>query len=236
MSSDTDWEAIALEEIRFFGAVSATISHEINNRFAVINEKAGLLRDLSTMLAQGRQVDPARLEIQSTKIGDQVRQAKEIVRNLNRFAHSVDVSVSEIDLPDLLHFMAALYARKAAAAEASLRVSDSCEPAKASTNPFILQALIGRGIEFALSKMGEDRAVVLGAETIGRAAGIRLGGLQGVVEPIDFSTAGENVPALLVPIGARYLAAPDGSALVLQLPENLCCRMGGQDDGKGFIG
>lgn len=221
MKTDTDWEAIALEEIRFFGAVSATISHEINNRFAVVNEKAGLLKDLAAMMAQGRQVDPSRLEIQSAKIGDQVRQAKEIVRNLNRFAHSVDVSVAEIDLPDLLHFMAALYARKASAVEASLTVSDSFGPVAVTTNPFILQALIGRGIEVALSKMDEDRAVILAAETVGGAAAIRLDGLQGVTEPIDFSGAGEHVPALLVPIGARYLAAPDGSALVLQLPKKM---------------
>jgi C4-dicarboxylate-specific signal transduction histidine kinase len=219
MNSESDWEAIALEEIRFFGAVSAAISHEINNRFAVINEKAGLLMDLSSMMAQGREVDPARIETQSAKIGDQVRQAKEIVRNLNRFAHSVDATVAEIDLPELLHFMAALSARRAAAVEASLTVADSREPLAVTTIPFILQALVGRGIDIALTKVGADRAVILAAVKTDSAVEIRFEGLQGVAEPIDFSEAGKNVPALLVPIGARYVVAPDGSALVLQLPE-----------------
>ena len=51
MKTEADWQSIAREEMRFFGSVSAAISHEINNRFAVINEKAGLLQDLAGMMA-----------------------------------------------------------------------------------------------------------------------------------------------------------------------------------------
>ena len=54
MKTDFDWQGIAREEIRFFGNVSAAISHEINNRFAVINEKAGLLQDLAATLARAK--------------------------------------------------------------------------------------------------------------------------------------------------------------------------------------
>ena len=72
---------------------------------------------------------------------------------------------------------------------------------------------------FFLLPKPKNRAVILAAAKTDGAVEIRFDGLLGVAEPIDFSDAGENVPALLVPIGARYVAAPDGSALVLQLPE-----------------
>ena len=109
-----DWRAIAREETRFFGEVSAAISHEINNRIAVISEKAGLLEDLATMLAQGKEVDPERFGEQSRKIIEQVRLARQIVRNFNRFAHSVDVGHTTVDVVELLEFVAELYARRAA--------------------------------------------------------------------------------------------------------------------------
>lgn len=220
MSRDADWQAVARAEMRFFGAVSAAISHEINNRFAVINEKAGLLQDLSVMMTRGKEVDPARLEVQSTKIIEQVRQAKEIVRNFNRFAHSVDMETAEVELGELLGFVAALYARKAASAEVTLSVSAPSEPVRLTTDPFVLQALIGRAIDIALSKAAGDRAVNLAVETAEGSINVRLEGLGGVTEPIDFSAAGEDLSALLASLGARFAAAPDGASLVLELAEN----------------
>jgi hypothetical protein len=72
MKTAGDWRTIANEEMLFFGDVSAAISHEINNRMAVISEKAGLLEDLATRLTQGKEVDPERFGVQSRKILEQV--------------------------------------------------------------------------------------------------------------------------------------------------------------------
>ena len=49
-------------ELRFFGTMTASISHEINNVLAMVNELSGLFAD-SLMLAQkkGRPLDPERL-------------------------------------------------------------------------------------------------------------------------------------------------------------------------------
>ena len=58
----TQWEMIAPEGFRFFGKMSASISHEIKNALAIINENAGLLEDLTLLAEQGRPTDPERLK------------------------------------------------------------------------------------------------------------------------------------------------------------------------------
>jgi C4-dicarboxylate-specific signal transduction histidine kinase len=219
MKATADWQAIAHEGMLFFGNVSASISHEINNRIAVINEKAGLLQDLAAMLAQGREVDPNRLEVQSQKIIEQVRLAKQSVRNLNRFAHSVDAQHSRIEVVELLEFVVALSARHAATAEATLTVSDSSDPASITTNPFFLEALIGRAIDIALARVGDAKKVVINVEATQHGCRISFGGLTGLTDPLESFEAQQKVPALLECLGARFRSADDGTVLWLEIPD-----------------
>jgi C4-dicarboxylate-specific signal transduction histidine kinase len=214
-----DWQAIAREEMRFFGEVSAAISHEINNRMAVINEKAGLLTDLSIMMAQGKEIDVGRFEEQSKKIVEQVGLAKETIRNLNRFAHSVDVEHTRIEAAELIEFVVALYARKAASAEAKISLAESPESVTISSNPFFVETLIGRGIDVALSRVDEGRTVNIGVKATGEGLTARFGGLTGLTEPIQFPEEIHGVPALLECLGAGYRSEPDGTALLLEIPD-----------------
>jgi C4-dicarboxylate-specific signal transduction histidine kinase len=220
MKTDADWQAVARQELRFFGNVSAAISHEINNRIAVINEKAGLLKDLSIMMAKGKEIDVGRFETQSTKISEQVLLAKQAVRNLNRFAHSVDIEHSRISVSEMLEFVVALYARRAAAAEATLMVSETHEPVTIATSPFVLEALIGRAIDIALSRVGDGGAVVVGAETTRAGVVVRFSGLAGLTDPIESLDESLDVSALLCCLGARYRSEPDGTALLLEVPDH----------------
>jgi C4-dicarboxylate-specific signal transduction histidine kinase len=218
MKTDPDWQAIAREEVCFFGNVSAGISHEINNRIAVINEKAGLLQDLARMLAQGQEIDVGRIEVQSKKIVEQVRLAKQTVRHLNRFAHSVDILRARIEMVELLQFVASLYARKAATAEVTLSVLESSEPVTITMNPFVLEILIGRAIDVSLTRVGDTRRVMIEVSATREGLTVRFGGLEGLTDPIEFHEENQEVPALLEWLGARYRSEPDGTALLLEIP------------------
>jgi len=220
MKIDADWQAIAQEELRFFGNVSAAISHEINNRIAVINEKAGLLTDLSLMMAQGRQVDIGRFEVQSQKIVEQVQLTKQAVRNLNRFAHSVDLQCTRIDVDALLEFVVALYARKTATAEVTLSISKSPEPVKVTMNPFFIEALIGRAIDLSLPWVGDARRVIIGVGSTPDGFALRLSGLVGLSESIEFPEQNLDVSAILECLGARYRSDSGGTALLLEIPDH----------------
>ena len=47
------------ESLRFFGKMNASISHELRNALAVINENAGLIKDLMIMTEKGHPLDKA---------------------------------------------------------------------------------------------------------------------------------------------------------------------------------
>ena len=52
---------------------------------------------------------------------------------------------------------------------------------------------------------------------------VKFDGLAGLTEPIEFPEAGQNVPALLEWLGARYRSAPNGTALFLEIPDHERC-------------
>ena len=65
--------------LQFLGKINASISHEIKNVLAVINENAGLIKDMLIMAEKGRPLDNARINTQVEKVLAQVRRADKIV-------------------------------------------------------------------------------------------------------------------------------------------------------------
>jgi len=229
VNARADWQAVALEETGFFGDVCAGISHDINNKLSVINEKAGLLEDLATALADGRPIDPDRFVVQSRKIVEQIRQAKQIVRNLNRFAHSTDVAPSWIDVGDVLSFVVALYSRKARLRETTLSALTPSDPVLVSTNLFALQNLIGRGIDMALSCTDENRHVTICATRSGDGLRVEFTGLTGLTNPLGLMENDQALADLLGRVGGRYRSQSEGTALFFDIPDHEPRTQGGTE-------
>lgn len=152
----TEKQDVPMErDICFFGAVTASISHEIKNVLTTINENAGLLDDYA-LQAQGVEsgLDPARARDIAVAIARNVRRADGIVRNLNRFAHSTDHSCAVIELGELLDLFSKLAARSAANRGARLQVSNELGVVEVRTAPFSLLHILWRSLEFALGTVG----------------------------------------------------------------------------------
>ena len=99
--------------IDFFGRMTASISHEIKNTLAIVNENAGLLGDLALLMDKGRPLSSERLTTLAGNIRRQVQRADDIIRRLNRFAHSAHEPAASVDLGEVLTFTAALAERLA---------------------------------------------------------------------------------------------------------------------------
>ncbi len=146
----SDWDIIGKEGLQFFGKMSASISHEIKNVLAIINENAGLLEDFTLMAEKGRPVDMERFKTVAGKIRGQVGRADGIVKNLNRFAHSADHFSGEIDLNESLGFVVALSERFAAMAGVSFEHMEDGRTVPLNTTPFFLHNLLWLCINFAI--------------------------------------------------------------------------------------
>jgi signal transduction histidine kinase len=84
--------------LSFFRNVSASISHEIKNSLAIINENAGLLEDLTLLAEKGAPLSCQRLQRLSVSIKQQVDRADAIVRKMNRFYHSTGHMIQPVNL------------------------------------------------------------------------------------------------------------------------------------------
>jgi C4-dicarboxylate-specific signal transduction histidine kinase len=132
-------------ERQFVGTVCASLSHEIKNCLAIINENAGLMGDLALLAGQGRPVDPERHTRIAAAVQKQVRRADRLVGDLNRFAHSGDVDRRELALADTIAFVVTLFERTASKAGRQVRVAAAHDPeVKVETAPLgLLQLLWG---------------------------------------------------------------------------------------------
>lgn len=153
-------EDIAQTGLGFFGKITASISHELKNRMAVINEEAGLLEDLVSMAERGASTDLERLKRVSSAVKQQVAMGDRVLQNMNRFAHSVDHSHCTVEIGSLLDMIAALAARQAGLKGVPLEVVPTA-PAVLTTAPFMLMNLIWLCIESFLSVSDPGGAIKL---------------------------------------------------------------------------
>ena len=197
------WDEIGPEGLRFYGKMSASISHEVKNVLAIINENAGLLNDLVMMAERGVAVEPQRLVGIAGTIDKQVRRADLIAKNLNRFAHSADHLQGEVDLAEWVELALALVGRFASNRGIRLEFSPPPATPPVQSAPFFLLNLIWLGLDMAMELAGPDKTVLLQIEV---AAG-RLGLVYDRLKPLsdndwDFVTDG-HVRSLALLLGAN---------------------------------
>ncbi len=93
---------INMEGLKFFGRVNASISHELKNILAIISETAGFSNDLTTLAKQGKELKLSLLENCNESIIEEIQRGFTTIKQMNSFAHSVDVPIKEIDLLETL--------------------------------------------------------------------------------------------------------------------------------------
>jgi len=217
----SDWDIIGKEGLRFFGKMSASISHEIKNVLAIINENVGLLEDFTLMAEKGRPIDMERFKTVAGKIRSQVGRADGIVKNLNRFAHSADHFSGEIDLNESLGFVVALSERSAAMANVSFEHMETGRTVPLNTTPFFLQNLLWLCLHFAIEVANEDKKVHLLVEKMENGARIRFSNLRSTEKMPEDLFPSQKEKALLNALGAQISLDEAEGELILLLPDGL---------------
>lgn len=158
---NTDQQVAKDEDLRFFGKVIASISHEIKNVLAIINEKAGLLNDLTLMAQKGKALDVNRVQSISDDMRTQIKRGDAIIKNMNKFAHSVDEELQQVNLMELTGLMTMLAERSASRFGVSLSFKPAQSGLLVRTRPFLLELLIWNCLQFAMARCGEDKTVTI---------------------------------------------------------------------------
>jgi signal transduction histidine kinase len=82
------------------GRLASGVAHEVNNPLAIINEKAGHIRDIFTLTATYAK-DPKLIELVDSVIAT-VQRCAAVTRNLLNFSRHLNLSVQTIDLKEII--------------------------------------------------------------------------------------------------------------------------------------
>ena len=213
------WDIIGEAGLQFFGKMSASLSHEMKNVLATMNENAGLIQDYTSMVQNGKPLDAERVKTLAGKIRGQVQRADNIVKNLNRLAHSVDEYSTHTDIGELMTFLVSLCGRIASARGISIELQPAPVPVTISTNPFFLKNLVWLCLDFAMTMAGENKSIGIFVENKEKGALIRLAGLEGLAQASESPFPGKKEQALLDALEADSETDPEYGELMISLLE-----------------
>lgn len=147
--------------LHYIARVTASISHEMKNVLAIINENKGLLEDLSFAAKRGRPIEPERLERACGQMSKQIDRADAILKIMSRFAHSFDHPEAPVDVADLCQLVVTLAGRMAAQRKVTLHVGDPSELHALARHPFVVQRLLWRCLELVVATAREDTVLTI---------------------------------------------------------------------------
>ena len=207
-------ESIGECGLHCFGSISASVSHELKNALAIINENAGLLEDLSFMAEKGLPLDPVRLKSLAANIGKQIQRADGIIRNMNRFAHSADEAVKCIDLGDTLALTVALSSRLAAMKSVTLNLEPPPQPICVTSRLFYLENLFWLCLKEIFERAGVEKEITLTLRPQPEGAAV-------IFSPVDFPVTDRSAIDLLSYLKATQIADSQCRELLITLPVDL---------------
>ena len=198
------FEELNLENsgLAFFGRVSASISHELKNVLAVINENAGLLEDLVLIARKGDPPDTERLGRLAATVGRQIQRADGILKKMNQFAHTSDHTVEKVDLYATAKFITELCGRLISMDGVTVNIVPPAEPVTIDTHRFYLQNMLWMCIESIMKASGPGVAIRIRFEKSTRGANVRFG-----VDPVMENGLLEKVVSGGACLAQEYLQA-----------------------------
>jgi len=162
MEMDVDQDHRLRESgLAFFGRITASVSHDINNVLSTIGEYSGLLQDFILVGRQKGGIPPERLQRMADGLATQVQKGAAIVKRLNRFAHTTDEAAKLVNVSEFLELIVALAQRFAGLKQIPLETDFTPGAISIQTNPFLLQQAVFTCIDLALSTAQPDQPVAI---------------------------------------------------------------------------
>lgn len=210
-------EKICAEGLLFFGKSNRLISHELKNIIAIISETLGLLHELAELSESGMRLTPEKLREMSGSILEEVDRANAVIRCMNRFAHSVDEFVGDVDLGQIVSLSVQLVKLNPVSKTVMIEFLEGGSY-KIHTSPFFLGNLLYHAFYFALSAAAPEKHIKVSIPVDGRRVGVDISG----VAPDGFKSFPTPQAQLLVKIlGAEILSDGSSGKFQVLLPRKM---------------
>ena len=148
------------------GRLAAGVAHEINNPLAVINEKAGLIKDLFTYKPEYSQ--DTKLLTTVDAITSSVERCSRITRRLLRFARHMDTRLQSIDLKEVVHEVLGFMEKEAEYRSIAVDIQIPDEIPRFESDRGKLQQIFLNLVNNAFAAMSDGGRLKITAETDGK--------------------------------------------------------------------
>ncbi len=149
-------------ETQFMGRITAGVTHEMKNVLAIIRESAGLMEDI--MAVDGHFQHKDKFSGVLSRIEEQVNRGVDLSSKLNKFAHTTDRSVGEINLVESAEDIIALSTRFARVKGVSLQIQPQKSPVTISGNPLLIQMYLFQCLDLMIEACGPGASVMVGVD------------------------------------------------------------------------
>ncbi|MDM8536700.1 hypothetical protein QUF70_08105 [Desulfobacterales bacterium HSG17] len=160
MKKNEKMDELTQEGFRFFGKMSASATHEIKNTLAIINENVGFMDDLAMMYQDGM-LSCDQINGVAKKIKKQVQRSNNILKKLNQFSHSVDLSRQMADVETTVKFTLDLASRLIEMHEVTVEIIPAPSNISVNANQFFLENMIWKAVETACLGAKRDKKVTV---------------------------------------------------------------------------
>jgi light-regulated signal transduction histidine kinase (bacteriophytochrome) len=148
-------------ETAFMGRVTAGVTHELKNVFAIIKESAGLVEDILAMNKDAVSPQHERIARVLSNITQQVGRGVDLSTRLNAFAHSPDETSASVDLNVVVEQVVCLCQRFARLKTVVLVAKQQPQKILLVTDPLKIQMLFVHAIDLLLKLVPPGTTVCL---------------------------------------------------------------------------
>jgi len=207
--------------LQFFGAITASVSHDLTNVLSTIDQISGLLEDMLFAAQRGNGIDPDRLDLIRERLTRQTGRGLTVVQKLNTLGHTTDEPLKQIDVRSILETLSVLMERMAARRRTTVDLILGGGETETVTDPFALSHLLYLALLLAMDSWeegGEVTAVLEGLED-GIRVEIQAGPLSGLVQTGEMIA---RMNAIAAEIDAAVSAPCDsGDTIEIVLPRRI---------------
>ena len=211
----------------FVGAINASLSHEINNVFAIINELSGLLDDFFHAAEQGAPLNVERLQGTTQRIAAQVERGQQYIKRLNGFAHTVDENQAVIVLNESVEAITTLCRRFGVLREVEIETRLPEASPRINGSAFDLQHIVFRCIDIVLNASKRGDVVQIDVEPHGEGARLSFASCSAVESLAGLESKRDFLALLVTEVhGAveSVIEAGQPVRLAVSLPHSLNSR------------
>jgi len=137
--------------LAFYGTITASVSHELNNVVSIIDQTTGLLEDMIADVKRGKPISTDRLDEIAGSLRRQTGRGLDIIKRLNAFSHSSDVPRCRYNISDAVTNLVDLSRRLADMKRIEIDLQVGSGVSEVSGNPFFARQAIFEPIRQALS-------------------------------------------------------------------------------------